>query len=92
MSDADLSTFNLARCRRCRRIMTSENLDKGRCQPGLDCAAHAMIRAAYEDGHPDSLAFARSVERGLLEAMGLVGEGGVSEGARALVESFALMI
>lgn len=92
VTDADLSRFNLARCRRCRRVLTQASLDKGRCRPGNDCGAHEAIRRAVEDGHPDAIAFARSVERGLLAAAGLVSEDGMSEGARAVVDSFALMI
>ncbi len=63
--DADLSRYGLARCRRCHRIVLAEHLEKGRCRPGNDCAAAEAIRRAWEDGHPDSLAFAAAVERGM---------------------------
>jgi len=90
---SELSTYGLEKCRRCHRILTAESLEKNRCRPGLDCEAHRLLRLAWEDGHPDAIAFARSVERGLLEAAGLVpGEDGLTEGARELVESFELAI
>jgi hypothetical protein len=93
MADADLAVHGLARCRRCKRVLTQASLDKGRCKPGNDCAAAALIRAATEDGHPNAISFAQAIERGLMEAAGLVaGEDGLTEGARALVDSFALMI
>jgi hypothetical protein len=93
MTDADLLQFNLASCRRCKRVLTQASLEKGRCKPGQDCAAAALIRAATEAGHPDAISLARNVERGLMEAAGLVaGEDGLTVGARALVDSFALMI
>ena len=86
----ELSDYGLACCRRCHRILTAESLEKNRCRPGLDCEAHRLLRLAWEDGHPDAIAFAGSVERALLEAQGLVpGEDGLTEGARGLVESFA---
>jgi hypothetical protein len=93
MTDADLAAHGLAKCRRCKRVLTQASIEKGRCKPGNDCAAAALIRAAYEDGHPDAILLARNVERGLMEAAGLMaGEDGLTEGARALVDSFALMI
>jgi len=93
VTDADLSEFGLAKCRRCQCVVLAQHLDKGRCRSGLDCAAHEAIKRAVEDGHPDSLLFVAAVERALLAAEGrLVSEDGLSEGARAVVDSFALMI
>lgn len=62
----ELEPFGLSRCRKCGRVLTQASLEKGKCRPGLDCYAHEMVRRAWEDGHPDSLAFAEAVERGLL--------------------------
>lgn len=66
----DLGEWGLACCKRCRRILLEQHLENGRCRPGLDCGAHELLRRAWEDAHPDSLEFARAVERGLWTRQG----------------------
>jgi|GEM_PF-3875381 len=90
----ELSEFNLARCRHCRRILLAEHLEKGRCRPGNDCWAAEMMAKAWTEAPPGSCPlFARNVEMALLAVAGLVtGVDGLTEGARGLVESFALAI
>ena len=61
----DLAAYGLAKCKRCRRVLTQASLEKNRCRPGFDCGAAEMIRRAVKDGHPDSLEFARNVEKAL---------------------------
>jgi len=42
---------DLPRCSYCGRQVPPANLDRGRCLPGQDCAAHRLIREAAALGN-----------------------------------------